>query len=77
MMSVLPSLPDSLHPSIQEIDTSEPLFSQLDHHKAVGPDHIPARVLKELPYDLTPMTTHLFNSFNVISLETYKEARPT
>ena len=55
-MSVLPSLPDSLYPSIQEIDVSESdmfsLLSQLDYHKAGGPDHVAARVLEKLAYDL-------------------------
>jgi len=36
------------------------ILSQLDPHKAGGPDNIPARVLKELAYDLTPILTHLF-----------------
>jgi len=33
------------------------LLSQIDPHKAGGPDNIPARVLKELAYQLTPMLT--------------------
>ena len=36
------------------------ILSQQDPHKAEGPDNIPARVLKELAYDLTPILTHLF-----------------
>ena len=34
------------------------ILSQLDPHKAGGPDNIPARVLKELAYDLTPIATY-------------------
>ena len=34
------------------------VYSLFCHHKAGSPDHIPARVLKELAYDLTPMITH-------------------
>ena len=71
-MSILPSLPDS-YPSIQEIDVSElsvfSLWSQLDHHKAGGPDHVPARILKELAYDLTPVIIHLFKqSLDMVEL---------
>ena len=34
--------------------------SKLDPHKASGSDNIPARVLKETAYEITPMLTHLF-----------------
>jgi len=57
----LPALPESTHPSIEEITITEPgvfaLLSQIDPHKAGGPDKIPARILKELA---VPMLTHLF-----------------
>jgi len=36
------------------------LLSKLDSHKANGPDNIPAHVLKETTYEITPMLTHLF-----------------
>ena len=35
-------------------------ISQIDPHKACGPDNIPALVLQELAQKLTPMITHLF-----------------
>jgi len=58
------SLPESTHPSIEEITITEPdvfaLLSQIDPHKAGRPDKIPARILKELAVQLTPMLTHLF-----------------
>jgi len=38
------------------------ILSQLDPHKAGGPDNIPARVLKELTHDLTPLATYSFIS---------------
>ena len=60
----LPTLPESVHPPIEEITITEPgvfaLLSQTDPNKAGGPDNIPARILKELAYQLTPMLTHLF-----------------
>ena len=61
-LNSLPSLPDSKYPSMQEIRVTEPgvynALSQLYPHKAGGPDNIPARVLKELTYDLTPMLSN-------------------
>ena len=36
------------------------ILSQLDPHKAEGPDGIPARVLKELAFDLAPILIHLY-----------------
>ena len=57
-------MPVSTHPSLPEISITEhgvfTLLSQIDPHKACGPDNIPARVLQELAQDLTPMITHLF-----------------
>ena len=38
------------------------ILSQLDPHKAEGPDGIPALVLKELAFDLAPIDTHPFIS---------------
>ena len=58
------SLSDLTHPTMQDIHITEPgvhnILSQLDPHKAGGPDGIPARVLKELASDLTPILTHLY-----------------
>ena len=51
----LPFLPDSAHPTMQDIHITKPgvynILSQLDPHKAEGPDGIPAHVLKELAFD--------------------------
>ena len=62
--SPLPTLPISTYPSLPEINITEhgvfSLLSQIDLYKACGPDNIPARVLKELALELTPMITHLF-----------------
>jgi len=58
------TLPTSTYPSLPEINITEhgvfSLLSQIDPYKACGPDKIPARVLKELALELTPMITHLF-----------------
>ena len=62
--SSLPTLPVSMHPPLSEISITEhgvfTLLSQIDPHKACGPDNIPAKVLQELAQGLTPMITHLF-----------------
>jgi len=34
------------------------LLSQIDPHKACGPDNIPAKLLHVLAQELTPMITH-------------------
>ena len=56
-LTSLLTLPEAIHPSIEEITITEPgvfaLLSRTDPHKAGGPDNIPAQVL-------TPMLTHLF-----------------
>ena len=47
------------------------MLSQIDPHKACGPDNIPgpAKVLHELAQELTPMITHLFKqSLDIIKL---------
>ena len=63
-LNSLPSLSDSIHPTMQDIHITEPgvhnILSQLDPHKARGPDGIPAHVLKELAFDLAPILTHLY-----------------
>jgi len=63
-LSFLPLLPDSIYPTMQNIHITKAGFhnilSQLDPHKAGGPDNIPARVLKELAHDLTRLLTHLY-----------------
>jgi len=47
--SSLPTLPESIHPPIEEITITESgvfaLLCQTDPHKAGGPDNIPARVV--------------------------------
>ena len=63
-LSSLPTLPVATHPSLPEIGITEhrvfTLLSQIDPHKACGPDNIPAQVLQELAQELTPIITHLF-----------------
>ena len=63
-LSSLPVLPESTYPPLPEISIMEHgvliLLSQIDPHKACGPDNIPAKILHELAQELTPMTTHLF-----------------
>ena len=79
-LNFLPSLLDSTHPTMQDIHITEPgvhnILSQLDPHKAGGPDGIPARVLKELASDPTPILTHLYQqSLNTGALlEEWKSA---
>ena len=38
------------------------LVSELDPHKASGPDEIPTRLLKELAQELTPILTLFFQA---------------
>ena len=71
--SSLPTLPISTYPSLPKISITEhgvfTLLSQIDPHKACGPDNIPARVLKELAQELSPMIAHLFKqSFDTSEL---------
>ena len=51
---------------MQDICITKPgvynILSQLDPHKAKGPDGIPARILKELPFNLRSFYTHPFIS---------------
>ena len=58
------SLLVSTHPSLPEINIIEhgvfTLLSQIDPHKACGPDNIPAQVLQELAQELISMITHRF-----------------
>ena len=76
----LPFLPDSTHPTMQDICITKlgvyNILSQLDPHKAEGPDGIPACVLKELAFDLAPIFTHLYQqSLNTGTLpEEWKSA---
>jgi len=60
----LPTLPESTYPTLPEITITEQgvfaLLSQIDPHKACGPDNIPAKILHEMAQELTPMITHLF-----------------
>ena len=63
-LSSLPTLPVPTHPPLPEISITEhgvfTLLSQIDPHKAWGPDNIPAQVLQQLAQELTLMITHLF-----------------
>jgi len=63
-LSSLLLLPDSTYLTMQNIRINEAgvynILSQLDPHKAGGPDNILAHVLKELAHDLTPLLTHLY-----------------
>jgi len=66
LSSLLLLLPDSTYPTMQNICITEAgvykILSQLDLHKAGGPDNISACVLKELAHNLTTCTllTHLY-----------------
>ena len=68
------------HPTMQDIYVTKPgvhnILSQLDPHKAKGPDGIPARVLKKHAFDLAPMLTCLYQqSLNTGTLpEEWKSA---
>ena len=69
-----------MHPIMQDIHIAETgvhnILSQLDPHKAGGPDGVPARVLKELAFDLAPILTHIYQqSLNTGALpEEWKSA---
>ena len=60
----IPSKEPSPYPSMSEITITTPgvqkLLSEINPHKAHGPDNIPARVLKEIASVLAPMLAHLF-----------------
>ena len=63
----IPSKEHSPYLSMPEIIITSPgvqkLLSEINPHKAHGPDNIPARVLKEAAFVLVPMLTHLFQQF--------------
>ena len=64
-LSALPLLPDLFYPSTQEIDISEPgvfllLIVTIRSSQSWKFRSYPARVLKELAYDLTPMHDYSF-----------------
>ena len=65
-LSSMPIMPDSLHPNMQDIDITasgvHALLSKINPQKVAGPDDIPAQVLKETAYVITPMLTHLLNN---------------
>lgn len=50
-LNSMPIMSDSLHPNVQDIDTTasgvHPLLSKINPQKTAGPDDIPARVLKK------------------------------
>ena len=60
----LQNLPSSPYLPMPEIIITIPgvlkLLSEINPHKASGPDNIPARVLKETASEIAPMLTHLF-----------------
>ena len=80
LINSLPSLSDSMHPTMQDIRITKPgvhnILSQLDPHKAEGPDGIPACMLKELALALAPILTHSYQqSLNTGTLsEKWKSA---
>ena len=58
--STMPDMVPSTHHSMDTISVTEEglnkLFSNLQVHKAMGPDEIPTRLLKELAEELTPIS---------------------
>lgn len=64
--SNIPLLESSPHPDIPDINISEEgvlkQLRQLNPRKASGPDGIPARLLKEMAVELTPMLTMIFQA---------------
>ena len=60
----IPSKEPLPYPSMSEITITTPgvqkLLSEINPHKAHGPDNITARVLKETASVLAPMLAHLF-----------------
>ena len=58
------ALPESTYPTSEQGVFA--LLSQIDPHKACGPDNIPAKVLYELAQELTPMITHLFKQLQSV-----------
>ena len=61
----LPSLTDN-YPSMPEITVTakgtEKLLSKLDPSKAIGPDEISSRILKQYAHEFAPLLTTIFNT---------------
>ena len=64
--SMIPDMGPSPHPSMDNISITEAgvyqLLSNLQVHKAMGPDEIPTRLLKELAEELTPIFTLFYQA---------------
>ena len=62
--SELPDLGNSPYPSVPKIDVSvesvEKLLLRLNPKKAVGPDMVPARILRDYTDDITPILQSIF-----------------
>ena len=65
--STIPDMGPSLHPSMDNISVTEAgvynLLSNFQVHKAMGPDEIPTRLLKELAKELIVYLTPIFTLF--------------
>ena len=64
--STLPDIGASPFSTIVEdnihVDGVAKLLSDLQGHKAHGPDGIPARLLKETAYSMAPLLTHIYKA---------------
>ena len=64
--STIPDMVTSTHPSMDNIHVTQEgvhkLLSYLQVHKAMGPDEIPSRLLKELAKELTPIFTLFYQA---------------
>ena len=64
--STIPDMVPSTHHSMDTISVTEEglykLFSNLRVHKAMGPDEIPTRLLKDIAEELTPISTLFYQA---------------
>ena len=64
--STIPDMGPNIYRSIDNISVTEEgvykLLSNLEVHKAMGPDEIPTRLLKELAEELTPIFTLFYQA---------------
>ena len=64
--TTIPNLGRSPYPAVGKITVTKngvyKLLTALEPHKASGPDHLPARLLKELATELSPIYTLLFQA---------------
>ena len=62
----IPTLPTDPTPSISPIqihvDGVYQLLQNIQQHKASGPDNLPARFLKEVAFEISPMLTVIFQA---------------